>query len=166
MDLLDVGRGRSGSGSRSTSPVPPGGSSKKLKSSAAIQDAAKALEDRMADSNHTENVNACMTLTDKRDEAEEEMMELDDRLGTMKATRKAIKRRGDTFEDEAEYKRLKKKAKNTRAKYGRLVKEVKRLEKLLGYDKDSTREKSSSSSDEDNDGIEDNDDINNSFDSA
>ena len=121
-------RGRSGSGSRSTSPVPPGGSGKKLKASAAIQDAAKALEDRMADSNHIENVNACMRLEEKRDEAEEEMMELDDRLGTMKATRKAIKRRGDTFEDEAEYKRLKKKAKKTRAKYDRLVKEVKRLE--------------------------------------
>ena len=70
---------------------------------------------------------------------------------------------------------MKKKAKKSRAKYDRLVKEVKRLEELLGYDKDSTGEKSSSSSEEDNDGIEDNkdndgiednDDNNNSFDSA
>ncbi|KAL7490216.1 hypothetical protein ACHAW6_016209 [Cyclotella cf. meneghiniana] len=149
-----------GSGSRSTSPVPPGGSGKKLKASAAIQDAAKALDDRMTDLNRTENVNACMALTAKRDETELAMIELDDRLGTMKAMRKAIKRRGESFADEAEYKRLKKKTKQTHATYNMLVKEVKCLEKLLGYDDRSTGEKSSSSSDDDID------DINNSFDSA
>ena len=88
------------------------------------------------------------------------MIELDDRLGTMKAMRKSIKRRGESFADEAEYKRLKKKTKQTHATYNMLVKEVKRLEKLLGYDDRSTGEKSSSSSDDDID------DINNSFDSA
>ncbi|KAL7483982.1 hypothetical protein ACHAW6_011641, partial [Cyclotella cf. meneghiniana] len=141
-------RGRSGSLSRSTSPVPPGGSGKKYKASAAIQYAAESLDTRMSDLNWTENINACMALTDKRDEAEEEMIELDDRLGTMKSMRKVMKRRGEPFADEAEYQRLKKKTKTTHAKYNRLAKEVKRLEKLLGYDDKSTGDKSSSSSDD------------------
>eukprot|EP00804_Cyclotella_cryptica_P029394 CCRYP_013334-RA/>CCRYP_013334-RA protein AED:0.39 eAED:0.39 QI:0/-1/0/1/-1/1/1/0/130 len=95
-------RGWSGS-LRSTSPVPPGGSGKKYKASAAIQYAAKSLDTRMSDLNRTENINACMALTDKRDEAEEEMIELDDRLGTMKSMWKVTKRRGEPFADEAEY---------------------------------------------------------------
>ncbi|KAL3785351.1 hypothetical protein HJC23_011034 [Cyclotella cryptica] len=68
-------RGWSGS-SRSTSPVPPGGSGKKYKASAAIQYAAESLDTRMSDLNRTENINACMELTDKQDEAEEEMIDL------------------------------------------------------------------------------------------
>eukprot|EP00804_Cyclotella_cryptica_P016383 CCRYP_009930-RA/>CCRYP_009930-RA protein AED:0.03 eAED:0.03 QI:0/-1/0/1/-1/1/1/0/327 len=107
-------RGWSGS-LRSTSPVPPGGSGKKYKASAAIQYAAKSLDTRMSDLNQTENINACMALTDKRDEAEEEI---------------------------------------THAKYNRLAKEVKRLEKLLGYDDKSTGDKSSSSSDDRETGFE------------
>eukprot|EP00804_Cyclotella_cryptica_P010197 CCRYP_013821-RA/>CCRYP_013821-RA protein AED:0.40 eAED:0.18 QI:0/-1/0/1/-1/1/1/0/357 len=136
-------KGWSGS-SRSTSPVPPGGSGKKYKASSAIQYAAESLDTRMSDLNRTENFNACMALTDKRDEAEEEMIELDDRLGAMKSMRKVTKRRGEPFADEAEYQRLKKKTKTTHAKYNRLAKKVNRLEKLLGYDDKSTGDKSSS----------------------
>ena len=65
-----------------------------------------------------------------------------------------MKRRGEPFADEAEYQRLKKKTKTTHAKYNRLAKEVKHLEKLLGYDDKSTGDKSSSSSDDGKTGFE------------
>ncbi|KAL3790855.1 LOW QUALITY PROTEIN: hypothetical protein HJC23_004485 [Cyclotella cryptica] len=137
-------RGWSGS-SRSTSPVPPGGSGKKYKASAAIQYAAKSLDTRMKTGLKT----AMLVWHLRTNEAEEEMIELDDRLGTMKSMRKVMKRRGEPFADEAEYQRLKKKLKQLMP-----TKEVKRLEKLLGYDDKSTGDKSSSSSDDGETGFE------------
>ena len=81
------------------------------------------------------------------------MEQIDDKLSTMKKIRKLVKRRGENFDDELEYKRLKKKSKAIHAKHSRLVREVKRLEELLGYDDKSTGNvsSSSSSSDEDDD---------------
>ena len=59
---------------------------------------------------------------------------------------KAAKREGEVFAEEVEYKRLKKRCETIHSKHIRLTKEVKRLEKLLGYKDDSTGDVSSSSS--------------------
>ncbi|KAL3778024.1 hypothetical protein ACHAWO_008747 [Cyclotella atomus] len=87
-----------------------------------------------------------MKRTEERDAAEEDMETLDGELVTVKARRKEAKRDGEEFTEEAEYRRLKKKCKKAHAKYNRLVQEVERLEKLLGYDDKSTGDVSSSSS--------------------
>ncbi|KAL7509441.1 hypothetical protein ACHAXN_006902, partial [Cyclotella atomus] len=126
-------RKRGGSiGSRSVSPVPPG-SNRKQTSAIAIQGAAAALDDRMSDLRRSENFNTMMKLTEERDAAEEDLEELDGQLVMVKARRKEAKREGEEFAEEAEYQRLKKKCKKAHAKFDRLVQEVERLEKLLGY---------------------------------
>ncbi|KAL3786944.1 hypothetical protein ACHAWO_013783 [Cyclotella atomus] len=105
-----------------------------------------ALDDRMSDLRRAENFNTMMKCTEERDAAEEDMEKLDGELVTVKARRKEAKREGEEFTEEAEYRRLKKKCKKAHAKYDRLVQEVERLEKLLGYDDKSTGDVSSSSS--------------------
>ena len=99
----------------------------------------------MSDLRRAENFNTMMKCTEERDAAEEDMEKLDGELVTVKARRKEAKREGEEFTEEAEYRRLKKKCKKAHAKYDRLVQEVERLEKLLGYDDKSTGDVSSSS---------------------
>ena len=127
------------------SPVLPG-SNPKQSSAIAIQGAAAALDDRMSDLRRSENFNTMMKLTEERDAAEEDLEELDGQLVMAKARRKEAKREGEEFAEEAEYQRLKKKCKKAHAKFDRLVQEVERLEKLLGYDEKPTGDASSSSS--------------------
>eukprot|EP00970_Alexandrium_tamarense_P001669 scaffold204_cov166-Alexandrium_tamarense.AAC.4 len=138
---------RKGDGSRdwSVSPVPPG-SHRKHASAYAIQGAASQLETRMTHLNRTENFDTLLKRTAERDDAEEEMERVKAELATMKTRRKAAKREGEVFAEEVEYKRLKKRRKTTNSKHIRLTEEVKRLEKLLGYDEKSYASSSSSSS--------------------
>ena len=143
---------RKGDGSRdwSVSPVPPG-SHRKHASAYAIQGAANQLETRMTHLNRTENFDTMLKRTAERDDAEEELERVQAELATMKTRRKAAKRGGEVFAEEVEYKRLKKRRKTTNSKYIRLTEEVRRLEKLLGYDDKSTGDASSSSSSSGND---------------
>jgi hypothetical protein len=138
------------SGSRTTSPVPPG-SNRKQVSSIAVQGAAAALDNRMSDLNRSENFDTLMRRTAERDDTEEEMEKVDDRLASVKRDRKVAKRDGTTFADEHVYKKLKRQSKSMHAKHERLSMEVQRLEKLLGYDDKSTGNMSSSSSSSDED---------------
>ncbi|KAL3771907.1 hypothetical protein ACHAWO_010434 [Cyclotella atomus] len=132
-------------GLRSVSPVPPG-SYRKQSSAIAIRGAAVALDDCMSDLHRAKNFNTMMKRTEERDAAKEDMEELDGELVAVKARRKVAKREGEEFTEEAKYQQLKKKCKKAHTKYKRLVQEVERLEKLLGYDDKSTGDVSSSSS--------------------
>ena len=101
--------------------------------------------------NRTENFDTMLKRTAERDDAEEEMERVEAEFATMKTRRKAAKREGEVFAEEVEYKRLKKRRKTMNSKHIRLTEEVKRLEKLLGYDDKSTGDASSSSSSSGND---------------
>jgi Fe-S cluster assembly scaffold protein SufB len=90
-----------------------------------------------------EKFDRMMKKTDEKDDVEEEILETEDKLGTMKAERKRV---GSMYDKETQYKRLKSKLKKKRKKFERLNSEVKKLESELGFDDDSKKSSSSSSS--------------------
>jgi len=132
-----------GSGGRGgRSPVPPG-SGRKNAAASAIQCAAEQIDTRMGDLNRAENYAFWMKLGNQLITLETEVADTDSNLLAMKTKRK---RDGESEEDHANYKLLKKKRKRLIKQIEMTKAEIERVEKLLGHENKEEEEESSSSS--------------------
>ena len=113
-----------------------------------IQCAAEQLDNRMGDLNRAENYAFWMKLVNQLNLLETEAADTDSNLLAMKTKRKCD---GESEEDHANYKLLKKKRKRLIKQIEMSKAEMQRVEKLLGHENKEEEEESSSSSSSDED---------------